>query len=176
MSNIASSISSEANDAIDFLAEMGQEFSSSANLQKTLSKALGLIVDYVKAEGGALFFLNEEGDYLDCITSVGPVEITGLRLKSDQGIVGKSVEADSGRIVRNVSDDPDFHTGIDEKTGYLFESGNPKSLSEKILKALNLDDTTLKIIGIEGRKNIVNKFNVEKMCFSTYSEYKKLIN
>ena len=122
MSNIASSISSEANDAIDFLAEMGQEFSSSANLQKTLSKALGLIVDYVKAEGGALFFLNEEGDYLDCITSVGPVEITGLRLKSDQGIVGKSVEADSGRIVRNVSDDPDFHTGIDEKTGYTTKS------------------------------------------------------
>ncbi len=67
-------------------------------------------------------------------------------------------------------------TVIDEKTGYLFESGNPKSLSEKILKALNLDDTTLKIIGIEGRKNIVNKFNVEKMCFSTYSEYKKIIN
>ena len=65
-------------------------------------------------------------------------------------------------------------TVIDEKTGYLFESGNPKSLCEKILKALNLDDTRLKIIGIEGRKNIVNKFNVEKMCFSTYSEYKRV--
>ena len=36
--------------------------------------------------------------------------------------------------------------------------------------------TTLKIIGTEGRKNIISKFNVEKMCFSTYSEYKKLIN
>jgi len=67
-------------------------------------------------------------------------------------------------------------TVIDEKTGYLFESGNPKSLSEKILKVLNLDDTTLKTVGIEGRKNVVSKFNVEKMCFSTYSEYKKLIN
>ena len=67
-------------------------------------------------------------------------------------------------------------TVIEEKTGYLFESNNPKSLSEKILKALNLDDTRLKMIGIEGRKNIVSKFNVEKMCFSTYSEYKKLIN
>ena len=67
-------------------------------------------------------------------------------------------------------------TVINEKTGYLFESNNPKSLSEKILKALSLDDTSLKLIGIEGRKNIVNKFNVDKMCFSTYSEYKKLIN
>ena len=64
----------------------------------------------------------------------------------------------------------------DGKTGYLFENGDPKSLSEKILKILNLDETTLKMIGREGRKNIVSKFNVEKMCFSTYSEYKKLIN
>ncbi len=67
-------------------------------------------------------------------------------------------------------------TVIDEKTGYLFESGNFKSLSEKIIKVLNLDDTSLKTISIEGRKNVVKKFNVEKMCFSTYSEYKKLIN
>ena len=67
-------------------------------------------------------------------------------------------------------------TIIDKKTGYLFDSGDPKSLSETILKVLNLDDTILKSVGIEGRKNIINKFNVEKMCFSTYSEYKKLIN
>jgi len=67
-------------------------------------------------------------------------------------------------------------TIIDKKTGFLFESGDPKSLSETILKVLNLDDTILKIVGIEGRKNIVNKFNVEKMCFSTYSEYKKIVN
>ena len=67
-------------------------------------------------------------------------------------------------------------TVINEKTGYLFEAGNANSLSEKILKVLNLDETTIKTIGIEGRKNIVSKFNVEKMCFSTYSEYKKLIN
>ena len=67
-------------------------------------------------------------------------------------------------------------TVIDEKTGYLFKSGDAKSLSEKILKVLNLDEITIKSLGIEGRKNVINKFNVEKMCFSTYSEYKKLIN
>ena len=67
-------------------------------------------------------------------------------------------------------------TIINEKTGFLFEAGNAKSLSNKILKILNLDETSLKSIGIQGRKNIIQKFNVEKMCFSTYSEYKKLIN
>ena len=67
-------------------------------------------------------------------------------------------------------------TVIDEKTGYLFKAGDAKSLSQKILKTLAIDETQLKLIGVEGRKNIVQKFNVEKMCFSTYSEYKRLIN
>ena len=67
-------------------------------------------------------------------------------------------------------------TVVDEKTGYLFKAGDARSLSQKILKTLTIDETQLKLIGIEGRKNIVQKFNVEKMCFSTYSEYKRLIN
>ena len=67
-------------------------------------------------------------------------------------------------------------TIIDEKTGFLYEAGDAKSLSKKILKLLYLDETLLKSIGTEGRKNIVQKFNVEKMCFSTYSEYKRLLN
>ena len=67
-------------------------------------------------------------------------------------------------------------TVVDEITGFLFESGNAKSLSQKILKALTLDKSSLKSIGTEGRKNIIKKFNVEKMCFSTYSEYKRILN
>ena len=67
-------------------------------------------------------------------------------------------------------------TIIDEKTGFLFDAGDAKSLSKKILRVLSMDDALLKAIGSEGRKNVIKKFNVEKMCFSTYSEYKKLIN
>jgi glycosyltransferase involved in cell wall biosynthesis len=67
-------------------------------------------------------------------------------------------------------------TIVNEKTGFLFESGDAKSLSKKIIKVITMDETSLKIIGKEGRKNIIKKFNVEKMCFSTYSEYKRLLN
>ncbi|MDC1077306.1 glycosyltransferase family 4 protein [Candidatus Pelagibacter sp.] len=67
-------------------------------------------------------------------------------------------------------------TVIDEKTGFLFESNNTKSLSKKILKVLSMDEASLQSIGKEGRKNIIQKFNVEKMCFSTYSEYKRILN
>ncbi len=67
-------------------------------------------------------------------------------------------------------------TVINEKTGFLFESNNAKSLSKKILKVLNMDETSLKMMGIEARKNVTQRFNVEKMCFSTYSEYKRILN
>ena len=67
-------------------------------------------------------------------------------------------------------------TIIEGKTGLLFEYGNAKSLSEKILILLNMEESSLKLMGSEGRKNVLKKFNVEKMCFSTYSEYKKLLN
>ena len=67
-------------------------------------------------------------------------------------------------------------TIIDNRTGLLFKSEDPKSLSEKIDNIFRSDDTTLNAMGNSGRKNVEQKFNVEKMCFSTYSEYKKLIN
>ena len=67
-------------------------------------------------------------------------------------------------------------TIMNEKTGFLFEAGNANSLSQKIIRALTMDERSIKLLGIEGRKNVKKKFNVEKMCFSTYSEYKRLLN
>tara|TARA_B100000674_G_scaffold404729_1_gene351217 strand:- start:291 stop:1460 length:1170 start_codon:yes stop_codon:yes gene_type:complete len=67
-------------------------------------------------------------------------------------------------------------TIIDNKTGFLFKANDTNDLSNKLSQIFELDETTLKSMGNEGRKNAIKKFNVEKMCFSTYSEYKKLIN
>jgi len=67
-------------------------------------------------------------------------------------------------------------TIVDNKTGLLFESGNPQALSNKLKEIIKLDTLTLDLMGNEGRKNVLNRFNIEKMCFNTYSEYKKLIN
>ena len=81
----------------------------------------------------------------------------------EKPIIASNIGGSNETITNNVS-------------GFLFESGNAESLSKKIIEVLNLDESRLKLMGIEGRKNIIKKFNVEKMCFSTYSEYKKLLN
>ena len=88
-----------------------------------------------------------------------------------------SVEAQSMEkpiIASNIGGSKETITN--EKTGFLFEAGDSSKLSERIAEILNLSEVTLNGIGAEARKNVIMKFNVEKMCFSTYSEYKKLFN
>jgi glycosyltransferase involved in cell wall biosynthesis len=66
-------------------------------------------------------------------------------------------------------------TIINEKTGFLFDAGNANSLAERLKETINLDQMTLQSIGIEGRKNVLKKFDIDRMCFTTFSEYKKLL-
>ena len=66
-------------------------------------------------------------------------------------------------------------TIVENKTGFLFESGNANSLADTIVMAMEKDYNTLKSIGFEGRKNVLKKFDVDKMCQSTFTENKKLI-
>tara|TARA_Y100000590_G_scaffold8259_1_gene10348 strand:- start:3026 stop:4189 length:1164 start_codon:yes stop_codon:yes gene_type:complete len=66
-------------------------------------------------------------------------------------------------------------TIVENKTGFFFESGNPASLAEQIIMVMQKDYNSLKSIGFEGRKNVQVKFDVDKMCHTTFTEYKKLI-
>ena len=66
-------------------------------------------------------------------------------------------------------------TIIKEKSGFLFKSGDPRELAKALNTILELDKETLYSIGNEGRKNVTKKFDVDKMCQTTFSEYKKLL-
>ena len=66
-------------------------------------------------------------------------------------------------------------TIIHGKTGFLFKNGSPESLAEHLNNIMEMDKDKLQSIGNEGRKNILLKFDVEKMCQSTFTEYKKLL-
>ncbi len=66
-------------------------------------------------------------------------------------------------------------TIIKDKTGFLFKSGDVNNLANTILMVMQRDYNSLKSIGLEGRKNVLNKFDVDKMCRTTFTEYKKLI-
>ena len=62
------------------------------------------------------------------------------------------------------------------QNGFLFKNNNTNSLAEHLNSIIEMDKSKLQSIGNEGRKNVLKKFDVEKMCHSTFVEYQKLIS
>jgi len=107
---------------LELLSEMGQDFATSLDLEAALLKGIQRITEYVGAEAGALFLLEQEGSVLRCTACVGTTEITGLTLASDEGIVGRCVQTDTPAIVRDVARDPNFQNAVDAQTGFTTRS------------------------------------------------------
>ena len=87
-----------------------------------------------------------------------------------------SVEAQSMQlpiIASNIGGSKE--TIIDGKTGYLFNNKDSNSLADSIVMVMQKDYNSLKSVGFEGRKNVLKRFDVDKMCQTTFTEYKKLI-
>ena len=66
-------------------------------------------------------------------------------------------------------------TIVKDKTGFLYKSKDFNALADAIHNIMQKDYNSLKSIGNEGRKNVIKKFDVDKMCHTTFTEYKKLI-
>ena len=134
-----------------------------------------------------LVHLTEQYRLIDQIKFIDHCSNMALAYKISDIVVSASVEPEAfGRvaveaqsmekiiIASNIGGSNE--TINNDKTGLLFESGDAKSLSKRIIQALTMDEALRALMVKEGRKNVIKKFNVEKMCFSTYSEYKRLIN
>jgi len=67
-------------------------------------------------------------------------------------------------------------TVINKKTGYLFKHDDPEELATILKDIMEQNQEVLQLMGREGRKNVIKRFNVEKMCQSTFTEYQKLLN
>ena len=107
---------------LELLSRMSGHLAVTPNIEETTRKALDLIVRFVKAEAGSLFILENDTTRLGCMASVGPVDISGLVLDSGTGIVSQCVAENRSRMVRDVSQDPDFNQSVDEHTGFRTRS------------------------------------------------------
>lgn len=107
---------------LELLAFVNRAFAEALDINDTLKKTLEHITHHLDAEGGALFLLDEDGQALRCEACVGPTDITGLTIKSDEGIVGRSVQSNTGEIIRDTSKDPQFLKSVDDETGFYTRS------------------------------------------------------
>ncbi len=65
-------------------------------------------------------------------------------------------------------------TVVNGKSGFLYKSGDPRELAKVLNNVMELDQEALYSIGKEGRRNVTKRFDVEQMCKTTFTEYKKL--
>ena len=141
--------------------------------RKIFKKKLIRLVEQHRLSGNVIFV-----DHLELMPIAYEISTVIVSSSIEPEAFGRvSVEAQSMEkpiVASNIGGSNE--TIINDKTGFLFKAGDSKNLSEKLKEVLNLSELTLNGIGAEGRKNIIAKFNVEKMCNTTYSEYKKLIN
>ena len=66
-------------------------------------------------------------------------------------------------------------TVLNSKTGLLYRYNDSKELAKAINKMMKMDKQSLKLMGELGRKNVEKKYNVDQMCQTTFTEYKKLL-
>ena len=66
-------------------------------------------------------------------------------------------------------------TILNKKSGFLYKFDDPRELAKSLNTVIQLSEEELKLMGNEGRKNITKKFDVETMCETNLSEYKKLL-
>jgi sigma-B regulation protein RsbU (phosphoserine phosphatase) len=125
---------------LELLARMSGHLAVTTDIEETIQKALDLIIRYVGAEAGSLFLLEADTGKLVCKASVGQVDICGLMLDAGQGIVGQCVSGNCSRIVRDVSEDPDFEPSVDDLTGFHTRSilCAPMTVHDAMLGAIEL--------------------------------------
>ena len=103
---------------LELLAAISQDFAGSPAMSETLANAVRQIMAYMDAEAASIFLLDAENEKLTCMACGGPVSIEGLTIAKNQGIVGRALSSKAVQMVRDVSEDKDFNTAVDDSTGF----------------------------------------------------------
>ena len=127
-------------EQLALLAEISQGFSSTLDISRTLQNAIEQFMEYMNAEAASIFLLENNLSELVCVECAGPVDITGLRLSSNKGIVGKAVMTRACQMIRDVQSDPAFAKTVDMGTGFRTRSilCTPLIVNNECIGALEL--------------------------------------
>jgi signal transduction histidine kinase/CheY-like chemotaxis protein len=134
-------------EELTFLNRVGRAVTSSLELEQVLATVMKEATQVLKIEAGSVLLLDEESNELVFKAVAGPRSETarGLRLPLGQGIAGWVVREGQRLLVPDVREDPRFHPGIDEVTGFFTRSILAVPLKVKgkvigVIEAMNKTD------------------------------------
>lgn len=103
---------------LTLIGKLSNAFAQSLDLKATIDTSVHEIKKHLKADASSLFLMSPDGESVICSACAGPVDITGIKISSQEGVVGRSIRERRPKTVQNVEDDPFFSQTVDEQTGF----------------------------------------------------------
>ncbi len=125
---------------LTLLAEIAQNFSNSLDISQTLQNAIERFMQYLNSEAASIFLLESNNSELVCVRCAGPVDISGIRIPSEKGIIGNAVNSRKSQMIRDAQNDPNFSKLVDVDTGFITRSilAVPLVVNDECIGALEL--------------------------------------
>ena len=125
---------------LTLLAEISQNFSKSLDISQTLQNAIERFMQYLNSEAASIFLLENNNSELVCVRCAGPVDIAGIKISSDKGIIGNVINTRKSQMIRDAQNDPNFSKSVDSDTGFKTHSilAVPLVVNNKCIGALEL--------------------------------------
>jgi sigma-B regulation protein RsbU (phosphoserine phosphatase) len=101
---------------------MMQRYASSGNIMDSLHWCLPQILKQIHAEAGSLFLIETHAQELACTVCEGPVDITGVKVSTGQGLVGQAFRERQGLLIEDAQTSDAHNHSVDQKTGFVTKS------------------------------------------------------
>lgn len=105
-------------DNINLINGMMQRFARSGDAMEGLRWALPQVLAALDAEAGSLFLHRPDESILECVVCIGPVDVTGLKVPRDRGLVGRAFTEGRSELVADATTDGGHFQAADHATGF----------------------------------------------------------
>ena len=105
-------------DHLDLLSGLMRRFAQTGDAIDGLQWALPYVLETLSAEAGSLFLHRADEGVLECAVCVGPVDVTGLKVPQDKGLVGRAFTEGDGELVADATKDKAHFKAADSGSGF----------------------------------------------------------
>ncbi|MGI2327113.1 HD domain-containing phosphohydrolase [Planococcus sp. YIM B11945] len=124
------------------LLEAFKHLNSNIEMDDVFQNILLQMVQVVGAEAGTLWVLNKDDEKIEAVAAYGPSSeaILNIKMKKEEGIVGKAIMSGNEQLIENVADNLDWANRVDRSSGFITKSmiTVPLKVKETVLGALQL--------------------------------------
>ena len=105
-------------DHLDLLSGLMRRFAQTGDAVDGLKWALPYVLETLSAEAGSLFLHRADEAVLECAVCIGPVDVTGLKVPQDKGLVGRAFTEGQGELVADATKDKAHFKAADSGSGF----------------------------------------------------------